>query len=249
VQQPSTGNDPASSPLYWMEAAPSNRWAMWDAEISTASTVAGNLTATLVVPGRFNAVAFHGLMGSSITVTQKNAGGATLWTETRALMSNPASWYAYFYDTRQQVRQAVFTGLVPQLGSRIEVVIASTTTAACAAVSVGNARELGDAQYGATSGITSYSRKETSSAGVQTLRKGRTSKRMSLTLVQPLGQYNAVSELLESLDATAATWVGVPGSSSHEPLTILGFYRDFQIELPYPLHNLCSLEIEGLTTP
>lgn len=246
VQAPALGQNPPTSPLYWMRAAPSNRWAMWDAEISTATAVTGSLTATLVVPGRFNGVGVFGLVGDSITLTQKSAAGATLWTQTRAIKSNPSGWYGYFFEPRTQVRDVVFTGLVPSVGSRIEIEVAGSATA-CAAVLVGNTLDLGNAQYGATSGIVSYSRKDTSSTGVQTLRKGRYSKRASFTLEQPRGQYNAIAAALEALDATPAVWVGVTESGDYEPLTILGFYRDFQIEAAYPNHHICSLEIEGLT--
>lgn len=247
VQAPALDRYPSSSPLYWMQAEPSNRWAMWDAEISTATAVAGDLSATLIVAGRFNAVGVFGLSGDSITLTQKSAAGETLWTETRALKSNPSGWYSYFYEPRTQVRDAVFTGLVPSVGSRLEVAITGSATA-CAAVLVGNSMSLGEAHSGATSGIASYSRKETSSTGVQTFKKGRKSKRMSITLQQPRSQYNAISAALESLDATPAVYVGAPGNGDCEALNILGFYKDFAIELSYPNHNICTLEIEGLTT-
>jgi hypothetical protein len=247
VQAPALGQDPAASPLYWMLAAPSNRWAMWDAEISTATAVEGSLSATVTVPGRFNAVGVFGLVGDAITLVQKSAAGATLWSETRSLKSNPGGWYAYFHEPRVQVRDAVFTGLVPSSGSRLEVHINGGSTA-CASVVVGTSMSIGETQYGFTSGIASYSRKETNTTtGAQTLRKGRRSKRMSGTLSQPRGQFNAVFAALESLDATPCVWVGAPSSGDYEPLTILGFYRDFQIEVSYPNHNICSLEIEGLT--
>lgn len=248
VQSPALNKPPASSPLHWLRAAPSNRWAMWDTEISTASTTTGNLTATLTLPSRFNAVGFFGLVGDSITVVQKSATNEVLWSATRALKNNPSGWYSYFFEPRTQLRDAVFTGLVPSTGSRLELTIASGSTAACAAALVGNSMDIGAAQYGFTASISSFSRKETNTTtGVQTLRKGRTSKRMSGSLTQPRGQFNAVFAALQALDATPCVWVGVPESGDYEPFTILGFYRDFSIEAAYQGQHVCSLEIEGLT--
>jgi hypothetical protein len=247
VQAPALDQYPPTSPLYWMRAEPSNRWAMWDAEISTATQVAGNLTATIAVPGRFNGAGFFGLAGDSISLVQKSAGGATLWSATTALKSNPSGWSSYFFEPRTQVRAAVFVDLVPSVGSTLEITIAGSSTA-CAAVVLGNTFDLGAAQYGASSSLISYSRKETSSSGVQTLRKGRSSKRASITLEQPRAQYNAASAVLEALDAVPAVYIGVPESGDYEPLTILGFYRDFQVEVSYPNHHICSLEIEGLSS-
>ena len=136
--------------------------------------------------------------------------------------------------------------LVPSVNSTLRVQI-DGPTAACAAVVVGNSLHIGDPQYGFTSSIVDYSRKDTSAAGVQTLAKGRYSKRMSGQLVQSRGQYNTVSRALESVRATPCVWVGVPTSGDYEPLTVLGFYRDFSIEVSYPNHHICTLEIEGLT--
>jgi len=246
VQAPALDKNPATSPLFWVRAEPSNRWAMWDAEISTATVVSGGISATLSVSGRFNAVSLHGLVGDSVTITQKDSAGTVLRIETRALKSNPGGWYAYYYEPRTQVREAVFTGLVPSVGSSVTVEV-SGTQATCAAVVVGTSMDIGDAQYGFTTTIVDYSRKDTSAAGVQTLVKGRYSKRMSGTLIQSRGQYNVISEVLESVRATPCVWVGVPTSGDYEPMNILGFYRDFAIEVSYPNHHICSLEIEGLT--
>jgi hypothetical protein len=248
VQAPALDKYPASNPLYWSRAQPSNRWAMWDAEISTATVTSGNLTATLAVGPRFNAVGVFGLVGSSITLTQKNTSGAVLWTETRALQSNPNGWYSYFYEPRQQVQEAVFTGLTPSVNSTLEVLVTATGgTAACTAVLPGSSMHIGDAQYGFAASIISFSKKETSAAGVQTLKPGPSAKRMSGQLVQDRGQFNAIYSALRALDATPAVWVGVEGSGDYAPFSIVGFYRDFSIEASYPMHHLCTLEIEGLT--
>lgn len=246
VQSPALGQYPPSAPLYWMRAEPSNRWAMWDAEISTASTRAGNLTATVTVAGRINALSLHGLVGDSITITQRSVTDAVLFTQTRALKSNPSGWYGYFFEPRTQVADAVFLGLVPSVGSRVDIAIAGSATA-CAVVVVGNAVDIGAAQYGFTTGIVDYSRKVTSSAGVQSFEPGRYSKRASGTVSLERGRYNAISAALAAVRATPCTWVGVPDSGDYEPMTLLGVFKDFSIEVSNPSHHICSLEIEGLT--
>lgn len=247
VQAPALDKYPPTSPLYWMLTAPSNRWAMWDAEVSTVTTTSGGtLTATVEVPQRFNAASFHGLVGREIALQQKNADGDVLWSATRSLLASPNGWYSYYYEPRRQMRDAVFTGLLPSSGSRLEITITGAP-AACAAVVVGNSMDIGQAQYGFTSGVIDYSRKDTASDGTQRLVRGRYSKRMSGTLMQERGQFNAISAALEEVRATPCVWVGVEDSGDYEPLTILGFYRDFQIEVAYPTQHLCSLEIEGLS--
>jgi hypothetical protein len=246
VQAPALNRYPPSNPLYWIRAEPSNRYAMWDTEVSTASVVASSLTTTLTMAPRFNAAAFYGLRGTSITVTQKSEAGVTLKTETRALSSNPSGWYSYFFEPRSQVREAVFLSLVPSVGSRLEISITGPT-AACSAVVVGNTFDLGEAQYGFGTSIVDYSRKTTTAAGVQSFEQGRYAKRMSGTLFIESARYNAVSAVLEGVRATPCAWIGVPGNGNFEPMSMLGVYRDFQIEVPGAVHRICSIEVESLT--
>jgi hypothetical protein len=247
VEAPALDKYPATNPLSWALAEPSNRWAMWDSEISTSTVTTGNLTATLAVGPRINAVGFSGLVGSSITITQKSAAGDVLFTETRLLQTNPNGWYSYFYEPRGQVQQAIFTGLVPSSNGTLEVLVTGGT-AACAAVLPGNSLYIGDAQYGFTAGIISFSKKETSATGVQTLKPGPNAKRMSGQVVQDRAQFTTIYNALSALDGRIAYWVGVECSDDYAPFSFIGFYRDFSIEATYPMHHLCTLEIEGLTT-
>lgn len=245
VQAPAEGQYPPTSPLYWMRAAPSNRWAMFDAEISTATTRAGNIAVTLALSERINAISLHGLVGTSATVVHKD-GSTVLGTYTTSLVSDPADWYDYYFGPYRQRREWVVTGLAPYVNSTLEITIAGTSTA-CAACLVGTASEIGSAQYGFSTGIIDYSSKQTSATGVQTLKKGKYAKRMSGSLEVPRAQYSAVTELLESVRGTPCAWIGVPDNADYTPMTILGFYRDFQIEIPGPSVHVCSLEVEGLT--
>lgn len=245
VQAPALDKNPVNEPLYWLEAKPSNRWSMYDSEISTVTVTPGDLSTTLTVPGRVNAVALFGVVGSKIQVTQRSAGGDVLATFSKTLQTQPIDWYEYFYSVPEQIPDVVFTGVVPSTGSRLEIVI--TGPAACAAIVVGNTFDLGDAEWGAQTSITDYSRKTTTAEGVQSFTPGRYSRRMSVRLVQPRERYPTVQRNLEAVRATPCVWLGVPGVQAYSPMTIYGFYKDFSIEVAYATENLCSLEIESLT--
>lgn len=249
IQAPAIDKYPSTNPLYWMLSGPSNRWAMWDTEISTASQTTGSLTTTVVVPTRCNAMSLHGLSGQTLTVVQRSPDGVLLKTHTQSLATKATTWYSYFFGQREQVREVLITGLPPIGGCSYEITVGTDAggPAACAAVNIGNATDIGSAEFGFATSIIDYSRKETSSTGVQSLKQGRYSKRMSGTLRMTRAQYNTVSELLESVRSIPCTWVGVPGKADYAPMTFLGFFRDFQIEVTGPTHHICSLEIEGLT--
>lgn len=245
VQEPALDKDPPSNPLHWMQAAPSNRWSMFDGEPSTQTVTLGNLSTTLFVPGRFNAVAFFGLVGQAIQVTQRSAQGVVLNQFNRSLKTQPADWYEYFYSEPDQIPDAVFTSVVPSTGSSLEITI--TGPAGCATVVVGSIFDLGEAQWGANTSIVDYSRKNTTAEGVQSFEPGRFSRRMSVRLEQPRERYPAVQRELEKVRATPCVWLGVPDREAYSPMTIYGYYKDFSLEVAYPTKHLCSLEIESLT--
>ena len=246
VQAPALDKNPATEPLYWMYTQPSNRWAMFDVQVSTATTTPGDLTCTVTLPVRCNSAAFFGLVGSAIFVRQRSAAGAVLSEHRQVLRSNPVDWYDYLYGEPEQVSSAVFTSLVPATGSSIEVTI--TGPAACAAMLMGNMFDLGFAEYGASTSIVDYSKKVTSTEGVQTLEPGRFARRLDIRFMQPAERYTATHRVLESVRATPCVLIGVPDQQDmYSPMTLLGFYRDFRIEVPYPGQNLCSIDFEGLT--
>ncbi|KOC19249.1 hypothetical protein GL58_18765 [Comamonas testosteroni] len=245
VQAPALDKYPPTEPLYWKLAAPSNRWSMFDGEPSTSTVTAGDLTTTVVVPGRINAVALFGLVGSRLQITQRSVANTVLATFDKQLIRPPASWYEYFYRTSEQIPDAVFTGLVPSTGSKLEITIKGP--AACAAIVVGNQFDLGNAKLGASTSIVDYSKKATSADGVQSFEPGRFSRRMSVVLEQPGERYPSVQRELEKVRATPCVWLGVPDVERYSPMTIYGFYRDFSLEVAYTTTNLCSLEIESLT--
>lgn len=246
VQSPALGKNPPSNPLFWMKAEPSNRWAMFDAEISTTTRVAGNITTSLKPGGRYNTVTLHGLEGVSVTVTVIDAQGAEIYNQTRSLISDVVTWYDYFLSDRFFTKDLVFRDIPPASDSTLSIAITGPS-AACAAVTVGTEYDIGCLQYGATTSIIDYSKKTTSDTGVQSLKQGRYSKRVSGQLFQDRARYAFISRLLESVRATACVWVGAEDQGDLDPLIVLGFYRDFSIEVSYPTHHVCSIEIEGMT--
>ena len=51
---------------------------------------------------------------------------------------------------------------------------------------------------------------------------------------------------LESIRAKPTVWVGSE-DASYSPLVIFGFYKDYNITIPYPRNSMIKLTIEGLT--
>ena len=242
-----TATAPESDTVNWLDIAPSNKWAMFDGEISTATTKSTSLTVVLK-PGYVNSLALFGLVGSNLAVTVRDAlAGSVVYTLSQDLDGTIiADWYQYFFEPVVQLAEVVLTDLPPYGDAHITVALTGTGTVECGICLVGTFYTLGDTQYGASVGIIDYSRKETDSFGVTTFVRRAYSKRMSAKLMLDNVQMNKVQRVLADLRATPCAWIGAD-DVTYAPLVVYGFYKDFSIEVAYPTASYCSLEVEGLT--
>lgn len=247
VQAPNVGRTPGANPLYWLLVGPSNRWAMFDTEISSQTVLASPLT-VVVKLGYVNSLGLFGLVGESVTVTVRDGlAGAIVYSVTKSLDgTNISDWYQYFFEPTVQLTSAVFTNLPPYLDAHITVSISGTGNVACGVLTCGTVYDLGGTEFGATSSITDYSKKKTSDTGVTSFAKGKFSKKISARMELDNGQLNKVQSILEDIRATPVVFMGTDVTGL-ELLNAFGFYRDFSIEIAYPTTSYCSIEIEGLT--
>lgn len=238
------GNTPETSPVQWLDVAPTNRWAMFDNLVGTETTSAGSMT-VVVAPGAINSVALLELVGSSVTVSM-TSGGPSVYSATVSLdASEVGDYYEYFFAPFVQRSSVVLTDLPPYTNGILTIAL-SGAPSAIGLLSVGLSTELGGAQYGATAGITDYSLKTTDAFGNTTLTQRSYARRASLKLWLTKWQVNSVYRKLADLRATPCVWVGTD-EPELDPLVVFGFYKDFQVEVAYHTVSFCTLEIEGLT--
>lgn len=103
--------------------------------------------------------------------------------------------------------------------------------------------ELGAVEATPTIGITDYSRRVTDDFGVTTVVKRDFSRRMSVRMVMPQDDVDAVQRRLAGLRATEAQWIADP---RFDWLSVTGFFRDFELDIPGRPLSYCRLEVEGL---
>jgi hypothetical protein len=243
-----TATSPELDAANWLDVGPTNKWAMFDSEISTATTATTTLTVVLK-PGYVNSLALYGLVGQTLTVTVRDglAGPVVYGPSVIALDGTIiADWYQYFFEPSVQLAEVVLTDLVPYQDAHITITLDGTGTVECGICLIGTFYTLGDTEFGATVSIIDYSRKETDTFGVTTFVRRAYSKRMNARMMLDTAQINKVQRVLADLRATPCAWIGTD-ESGFEPLTVYGFYRDFSIDVAYPTKSYCSLEIEGLT--
>lgn len=242
-----TATAPEADPTNWLDLKPSNVWAMFDGEISTQTEATGSLT-VLLKPGYINSLCLFGLEGAELTVTVRDGlGGPVVYSATKSLDGTIiTNWYQYYYEPTSLLTSVVLADLPPYTDAHITITVTGGSTVKCGTCLVGTFYELGDLQYGATSSIIDYSRKDTDAFGVTSFVRRAYSDRITASLMFSNAQLNKVKGVLASLRATPCAWIGTDVSGL-EVLNTYGFYKDFSITVAYPTESLCSLEIEGLT--
>lgn len=103
--------------------------------------------------------------------------------------------------------------------------------------------ELGVTESTPTISILDYSRRVTDDFGVTTVVERGFSRRMSVKLLVPSADVDALQTLMASLRATQATWIADEGS---EWLQTEGYFKDFDIDLATDEISYCTLTVEGL---
>ena len=234
----------------WLDLGATNRWAMFDSKVGTATV--RPLTLTVVVkPGNIGSVSLLGMMGKTVVVTAKNAtGGTQVYSRTVNLDGTLiSSFYDWFYTDFVQKADLQLNDLPTQYFA-LEVTITTTTDFGNVAIGVchlGKSTILGEVKNGAGVGIISFAKKVPDVFGNITVFRpvNPNSNRMSLQIILPKTQFTQVFNTLKSLDAVLCVYSAV-SQDGFEPFIVLGFYKDFYITVEYFTHYAMTLEIEGV---
>ena len=234
---------------FWAFVGPDNTHAMFDGQVSTATTSATPLIVT-IAPGIVNSLALVGLVGSDLTVEMRDGGASPpIYSRTINLDGTVlADWYMYFFEPFVQLGEVVLTDIPPYANGEITVTLSSGGNVAIGELIVGTVYELGtaDLEQGATVGIIDYSRKDTDpDTGATTFVRRAFSKRMSGQFLLNNSQINEVQRILADIRAVPSVFIGSE-VEDYSPLIVYGFYRDFSIDIAYPTKSFCRLEVEGL---
>lgn len=229
----------------WQEIGPSNKYAMFDDQVST-QTISNTPLTVVLETGYINGIALVGLTGTSVTV-QAVSGTTTTYEETFALDATIITdWYQYYYEESTPISEIVISNIPPYSQTTVTVTVEGAGQVGIGNILFGTSYFLGDTEYGANASITDYSTKETDEFGTTTFVKRDFAKRMSARLMLDNVQLRKVQNVLAELRATPCVWTGTD-DETYTPLVVYGFYREFSLEIAYPTKSYCSLDIEGLT--
>jgi len=248
LQAANTGHTPDTSPTWWLFVQPDNKHAMFDQEVGTA-TIASTTLTVVIATGLIDSFALINLNTDTVKITVRDGlGGSIIYEQTGGLSGAFVDdWFKYFfYDPLLKRTQLIFREIPPYATAHVTLEFTSTTSISIGAAVWGSITDLGLTQYGATAGIVDYSKKETNVFGNITFIERAYSKRMNCSVMVPSNNLNRIQQLLYSLRATPAVWIGTDDPTYEETLVVYGWYKDFSSDISYPSYTLCNLSIEGL---
>lgn len=209
---------PEADPLYWEDVGPTNRWAPFDAYVSTPARAATSMTYRLA-PGFFDAVSVYGMEGETLTIVVRDGpGGAVLFTKTLNLARQATGLFEYLTYTAKTLDRAVVPGIPLSPLAELEVTIAGGGAVALGMVNVGLYRRLaltvdGGTAWGASVEPMTYSRIATNEFGETRIKRGHRASGMRADVMVPLADASYVLRIIQDVLDVPVSWVAsdVPG--------------------------------------
>lgn len=231
----------------WLDLGYCNRWRMFDTIVGTQTSQATSFSIS-IVPGIIDSIAFLDVEATTIEIEMVDPVEGTVYEETLdMIMKSPVvDGYTYFFEPIITDDAAVLLGIPPFGSATITVTVTNTGgTAKLGTLALGTQKHLGLTLYEPSISITDYSKKEVDAFGNYTIVERRFSKKFSCDLSLNSSAVDDLQKTLATYRATPVIWVG--SDASYSSMIIYGFYKSFQITVPYRTKSNCSLEIEGLS--
>ena len=242
------GKNPATDRAAWLEVGATNRWKPYDKSVSS-QVIQADAISYRVKPGQ--AVTSVGVLnitgGTSLRVRVIDPTFGTVYDKTVSLSRTPLApgWWMWFFGERRAPTQALLQDLPSYPGADILIDITGTAELAVGVILIGQVRQFAlGVKMGARIGIQDYSRKERSEFGDVMLVERAFAKRASFSLLLTADEVDSFHQFLSEVRATPCLWIG---SRRYESTTLYGFYKSFDIVIPYFSYSDCHLELQGLT--
>lgn len=219
---------------WWIDIGPTNRYAMFDALISS-QTVGATPLEIILRPGSFNGIAMFGLDADELEIVVTNApGGEVVYSYSSALEgSQPSDYYEYFFDRFKPQTQFIATDLIPYGESEIRITITKGSgNAAVGMIALGDLRPLGEPLKGASVEPIDYSYISTDTFGNTSIKKRNNATGLSLSSKMSIDDANTILATVKELLGVPVVVVGSK-AAGYENLTVFGLlsgrlqYDDF----------------------
>ena len=226
----------------WIEVSSTNKFAMFDTLRNVKSYANNNIVITITLDQRIDALALLGLDNVSNILITTTYGGTTLTlvNKSNSYVSNGITLYYPSY---------LALDLQPYYGLIITITLTGTGIIKCGNCILGTYENIGFVQRGASVDTINFSTVDRDLYGNATLIQRRNIPKISTSLILDNTKINKVTRLREYLNAKPAVWSGLDQSVSdsyYESLLVLGFYKNFTINIDNPIAITINLELEEI---
>ena len=233
------------TPATWLDVGAVNSWRMFDERIETQSTAETALAVSIQTGSAVTAVSAFNVSAVSMTVRMTDPNEGVVLEETRLLADvGVSSWWEYFFKPIDRTSDVIFSDIPTYQMATIEVIFSEPTgTAAVGFLTLGVQVELGMTLSGVSAGIIDYSRKTTDEFGRTTIVRRGFSKRAEYDVAVDTEQTGRVQRILAGVRSKPVVWIG---DKDKEATIVIGFFRDFNINVRGVCMSDATISVEGL---
>ena len=232
---------------WWLYVSQTNKWKMFDQAINSQTSNLNTIDVTLKsLTTRVDTVSLFNVNAATARVRATDVIDGLVYDKTINLVSDSGitNWYDYFFQPIIRLADTVFSDIPPYLAASIQVTLTDTgNSPMCGACLLGLSRNIGDTQYGATTGIQDYSLKQKDAFGNASILERAFNKRATFQVWVDNSLIDELQNILAKYRAIPAIYVG---SDLYKSSSIYGFYKDFSTIISYPTKSILNIEVEGL---
>ena len=240
-------DNPLTDATKWKYIGKTNKFKMFDYTRNDVTTAPGSLTIVLTPGKRVNSVALKGIQANAFTLSV-SSGGGVVYSKSGTLNTRiTTTWSEYFYGEFTTLKSLAFFDIPLFTDSIITVTLTATSgSVAISTAVIGSFVELGQTLTNARNDILNFSkvtRDADNNAILVPLRNIPKSKQQVLVDKSSIGK---VVQLRDKLNGKPAIWYGLsnPNDGYFDAVSILGFYRNFELELGEGGKSIINLELE-----
>jgi hypothetical protein len=244
------GNTPelnaSGSAAKWTKVRPTNRWAMFDGSVGTASEADSVLTVVLRPGAAIDSI--YGVVDAdrAQVCVQDALGGNIIFQNTIELeASAPSDWDEYFWDPFKPLPDFLITDLDPYYECVVTLTLSKTSgTVGCPGLVLGTHWKLGATQYGVKVKPKSYSYVGEDDYGNTTIVPRKKSTDLSGTAWLDRTEASYVNQLTQRMLDVPAVWIA---SSNPEDFALRCYgLGSLEISYDYPEDCQLSFNVKGV---
>ena len=232
----SAGLIPSDNPSLWLNQGLSVRYLLTDLSTSTYSNFGTSGGFFVILQAQGDSLALLNLNNvGTITVSAVNSSTlVSVYSATTFTLNGKSDFFISNLPNIALTPINITVTLTPYISGNVYV-------GSCV---WGNITDIGDTQYGASTGITDYSYRSTDTFGNLTVTLRTYAKRISSNLMINNSKLDSVFNFLAANRSMPMVWIG--SDNTYSSLITFGVWKDFDINIAYPDYSSCSLTVEGL---